>query len=280
MPRERASALRGHDRARDDHRRRHDRACARDGCRGRLQDRGRRRRETRVRRVGRRAAAGRRRQRAAVLRPRRGHDRRAGGAAGMTNLPEENTLGVVVGKARDAVGATARRLGRAASAHRASLGTAFLGLGAAIIVGVRGVYGAIRFGAQWDGYPEPWAALAAWIVLVTVLVAAIVMVRVAGDRLPDWMFGLVLTGLAAAVALDVIAARELHDIGRTATAALTAGRALRVGVTLRGSRESLAAAAVLGLARAAVVFFNAPVGSGSDGDWSAAEIVAIALTVR
>lgn len=197
----------------------------------------------------------------------------------MTSLPEENTLGVVVGKAKSAVGATARRLGRAASAHRASLGTAFLGLGAAVIVGVRAIYGVIRFGAQWEVVPEPWAALAAWIVLVTVLVAAIAMVRVAGDRLPDWMFGLFLAGLAGAVALDVIAVWELQDIGRYATAGLTAGVALLLVVTLRGSVEILASAAVLAIALAALVFFNAPVGIETDPDWIATQIAAIATSV-
>ena len=131
------------------------------------------------------------------------------------SAPEENTLGVVVGNARRAVGKTARRLGRA-TAHRASLGTAFLGLGAAILVGLRAVYGASWFIGLWGRgvYPQPLAALSAWIVLGAVIIGAIVTSRVIGDRLPDWMFGLFLTGLLVAVALDVISVWELHDIGR------------------------------------------------------------------
>ena len=58
------------------------------------------------------------------------------------------------------------------------------------------------------------------------IIGAIVTSRVIGDRLPDWMFGLFLTGLLVAVALDVIAVWDLHDIGRDATAALAAGMTL------------------------------------------------------
>lgn len=193
--------------------------------------------------------------------------------------PEENTLGVVVGNARRAVQSTARRFSRAATAHRASLGTAFLGLGAVIVVGLRAVYGLIWFAAQWEVYPEPFAALAAWIVLAAVLIGAIVMSRVSGDRLPDWMFGLFLAGLTIAFALDVIAIWDLHSIGGHATAALTAGMALLVLVALRGRIEILAAAAVLGLALILVVFFDAPVGAFGDADWVATQVTAVAGAV-
>jgi len=194
------------------------------------------------------------------------------------SAPEENTLGVVVGNARRAVGKTARRIGRA-SAHRASLGTAFLGLGAAILVGLRAIYGASWFVALWGVYPQPLAAAAAWIVLGAVIVGAIVTSRVIGDRLPDWMFGLFLTGLLVAVALDVIAVWPLHDIGRNATAALAAGMTLLVVVTLRGRSEILIAAGVLGLGLAICMFFDAPALSDITVDWIAPQITAIASAV-
>jgi hypothetical protein len=194
------------------------------------------------------------------------------------SAPEENTLGVVVGNARRAVGKTARRIGRA-SAHRASLGTAFLGLGAAILVGLRAVYGASWFVALWNVYPQPLAAAAAWIVLGAVIVGAIVTSRVIGDRLPDWMFGLFLTGLLVAVALDVIAVWRLHDIGRNATAALAAGMTLLVVVTLRGRSEILTAAGVLGAGLAVCMFLDAPPLSEITSDWIAPQITALASAV-
>jgi hypothetical protein len=194
------------------------------------------------------------------------------------SAPEENTLGVVVGNARRAVGKTARRLGRA-SAHRASLGTAFLGLGAAILVGLRAAYGFSWFVASWlrNIYPQPLAAVAAWIVLAAVIIAAIVVSRVIGDRLPDWMFGLFLTGLLVAVALDVIAVWPLHDVGGKATAALAAGMTLLVVVTLRGRSELLFAAGALGIGLAVVMFFDAPAEITSE--WVATQVTALASSV-
>ena len=53
--------------------------------------------------------------------PGRGHHGRAGGAA-MTGIPEENTLGIVVGNAARAVSKTAKRLGQA-GIPRPSLGS-------------------------------------------------------------------------------------------------------------------------------------------------------------
>jgi hypothetical protein len=194
------------------------------------------------------------------------------------SAPEENTLGVVVGNARRAVGKTARRIGRA-SAHRASLGTAFLGLGAAILVGLRAIYGVSWFVALWGVYPQPLAAAAAWIVLGAVIVGAIVTSRMIGDRLPDWMFGLFLTGLLVAVALDVIAVWPLHDIGRNATAALAAGMTLLVVVTLRGRSEILIAAGVLGLGLAVCMFLDAPALPDITSDWIAPQITALASAV-
>jgi FtsH-binding integral membrane protein len=139
--------------------------------------------------------------------------------------PEENTLGVIVGGSRRRTTTAARRLGRTASAHRASLGTAFLGLGAAIVVALRGVYGLTLFGTQWEEYPEPFPALAAWIVLAAILVGAIVLARVTGERMPTWVFAVFLLGLAVVAALDVYAIWELRDVGTHATAALEIGRA-------------------------------------------------------
>lgn len=192
--------------------------------------------------------------------------------------PEENTLGIVVGNARRAMGNTARRFARTAT-HRASLGSAFLGLGAAILVGVRVVFGLSWFVAQWGDYLQPFAALAAWVVLVTVVVVVFSLARVIGDRLPNLTFGLFLAGLAVAVALDVIAVWDRHDLGGSGTAAFTAGVALLIVVTQRGAAEVLAAAAVLGLALAVLMFLTAEPGALTDSIWLSTQIGALATTV-
>ncbi|MEO8263238.1 MAG: hypothetical protein ABI566_11790 [Pseudolysinimonas sp.] len=200
-------------------------------------------------------------------------------SANTFSAPEENTLGVVItGAGRKRV-KQPRRSGRVAnSAHRASLGVAFLGLGAAILVGLRAIYGFSWFVALWgsDSYPKPVAALASWIVLIAVLVGAIIAARVINDRLPDWVFALFLTGLAVAVALDIIAIWDLHSIGRNATAALAAGMTLLVVVTVRGPTEILIAAGVLAAGLGVAMFLNAPAGTPIDADWIAPQVTAIA----
>ncbi|WBU38241.1 hypothetical protein [Homoserinibacter sp. YIM 151385] len=189
--------------------------------------------------------------------------------------PEENTLGVVVGNARRAMSSTARRLARASATHRASLGTRFLGLGAAVLVGLRSLYGLVVFTGSWSAYPNPWLALAAWVVLIAVLVAAFVMARVIGDRLPDWMFGLFLTGLAVAFALDMAAVWTMGDIGRYATAGLAAGMGLLIVVTIRGTAEVLIAIGALGLALALIIGLTTPLTATT----GASQITALALAV-
>jgi hypothetical protein len=198
------------------------------------------------------------------------------------SVPEENTLGVVItGKGRKRA-KQPRRSGRVAnSAHRASLGVAFLGLGAAILVVLRAVYGFSWFVAFWSGnvYPKPIAALASWIVLVAVLLGAIIATRVINDRLPDWIFSLFVTGLAVSVALDIIAIWDLHSIGQHATSSIAAGMTLLVVVAVRGPVEILVADGVLALALVVVMFLDAEPGALLDGEWLAPQLIALASAV-
>jgi len=193
---------------------------------------------------------------------------------------EENTLGVVVGRAaKRAATSTARWFTQLSPAHRASLGTAFLGIGATIVVAVRAVYGLTWFVALWPAYPVPFAALGGWIALAAVLVGAAIAARITGDRLSNGMFAVFLAGLAIAVACDLVAVWDLHDIGRSATAALTAGTALLAIVTLRGPTEVLTAAGALGIAFSVAIFFDIPPGTVPDARWIAAQLTAIAGAV-
>ena len=174
----------------------------------------------------------------------------------MTSIPEENTLGVVVGsKNRRREADATRRVIRAATPRRSSLGIGFIGIGAAVVVGLRAIYGFVWFLGLWEVYPNPYPALAAWLVLIVTLVATFVASRVIGE-LPTWIFALFLVGLAVAVALDLYAVWPLHDIGRTTTAAVTAGMGLLVVLTLRGTVEILVSAGVLGAALATAMILG------------------------
>lgn len=192
-------------------------------------------------------------------------------------IPEENTLGVVVGNAARAVSKTAKRLGRAGA--RPSLGSSFLALGADVLVVLRAVYGLSWFVALWERYPAPGAAASAWAVLILVIAGTAIASRVGGDTMPTWTFALVLAGIAATVVLDMIAVWELHDLGRTLTAATAAGAALLLVVTQRGATELLVAAGTLGLALSVAIFLNTPPGTPFDADHLAPALAAVAFTV-
>ncbi len=194
----------------------------------------------------------------------------------MTSLPEENTLGAIVGaKSQRREADATRRVIRAATPRRSSLGTGFIGIGAAVVVALRAIYGFVWFVSLWPLYPDPMPALLAWVILIATLVATFITARVIGDQLPDWAFALFLTGLAAAVVLDLVAVWPLHDIGRNATAALTAGMALLVVITLRRTRDILIAVSVLGVGLGVAMVLNTrPV-----ADDIAPQITALAFAV-
>ena len=164
--------------------------------------------------------------------------------------PEENTLGVILGKRNRAgvpAGSTAGRAMRQASARGASLGTGYLGVGASVLAALQGVYGLGMFVSHAGAYPDIMPAAAAWAVYTLALVGVAVTIATRGEQMPDWLFGTFLFALAGVVAFDLIAIWSLHDVGRYATAATSAGFGLLVALTLRRSRELLAAACALGL---------------------------------
>jgi hypothetical protein len=194
-----------------------------------------------------------------------------------TGIPEENTLGVVVAGAARAVSKTARRLGRAGA--RPTLGASFLALGADIFVVLRAVYGLSWFVVLWDRYPAPGAAATAWGILLLVIAGCVIASRLGGDRMPNGVFALVLAGIAATVALDLVAVWDLHDLGRTLTAATAAGAALLLVVTQRGATELLVAAGVLGIVLAGAMFAGTPPGTPIDADRLAPQVAAVAFAV-
>ena len=77
----------------------------------------------------------------------------------MTSLPEENTLGAIVGaKSQRREADATRRVIRTATPRRSSLGTGFIGIGAAVVVALRAIYGFVWFVSLWPTYPDPMPA--------------------------------------------------------------------------------------------------------------------------
>jgi len=164
--------------------------------------------------------------------------------------PEENTLGVIVGKSNRVgvpAGSTAGRAMRQASARGASLGTGYLGVGASLLAALQAIYGIARFVSHAGDYPNILPAALAWAVYALTLIGVATTIATRGEQMPDWLFCTFLIGLAGVVAFDLIAIWSLHDIGRYATAAASAGFGLLAALTLRRSRELLAVASILGM---------------------------------
>ena len=80
----------------------------------------------------------------------------------MSFLPNENTLGVTI-VPKGARASVRRGLRAVENQHRASLGTAFIGGGAAIVAALSAIYNFAWFVALWPTYENPVPALVSWI---------------------------------------------------------------------------------------------------------------------
>ncbi len=173
--------------------------------------------------------------------------------------PEENTLGVILGKRNRAgvpAGSTAGRAMRQASARGASLGTGYLGIGASVLAALQGAYGLGMFVSHAGDYPDIVPAAAAWVVYALALSGVAATIATRGEQMPDWLFATFLLALAGVVALDLIAIWPLHDVGRYSTAASSAGFGLLAALTLRRRRELFAAVSTLGIVLVVAVLLS------------------------
>jgi hypothetical protein len=192
--------------------------------------------------------------------------------------PEENTLGIILGRRNRGgvpAGSTAGRAMRQASARGASLGTGYVGIGATVLASLQGLYGIGMFVLHLPDYPNVLPVAAAWVIYAIAIAAVTVAISARGERMPDWMFGAFLLCLTAVVALDLVAIWPLHDVGAFATASISAGFGLLAALTLRRAREILGAAALLGLALVAAILLTTKL----DALTTPAQIIAVAVAV-
>jgi hypothetical protein len=176
---------------------------------------------------------------------------KAGGDTPPEDVLEENTLGSVPG-AEKKRGKDRKRTGRFGSSHiieehAGSLGTGLLGVGAMFVAVTLALFSLTRFVLLWSVYPMPLAAAGAWLLFALLLVAVGVVIRQNDDRLPDWMFIVLVSGFAVVIALDLIAVWPLQDVAGTASAAVAAGSGLVAVVAVRTARELWIAAGTVGL---------------------------------
>ncbi len=192
--------------------------------------------------------------------------------SGRYTPPEETTLGGLV---RPAGARSSTRRGTPTSTHASALGSGFLGLGVAIIAALQSMLGIALFLVRAPEYPSLLPVVAAWLLLMVTFLGLTITISASGERLPDWLYGVFLSSLAAVVWLDFVAIAPLGDIGRYATASVSAGFVLLIIVTLRARWEVLVATGLLGVAFIAAIVVTTPLTPVT----IPAQVVAVALAI-
>jgi len=172
------------------------------------------------------------------------------------NLPDESTLG---GSVRPAGARSSTRRGSPTSTHASALGSGFLGIGLAIIAALQSMLGIALFMSRAAEYPSLLPVIGAWLLLMVTFFGLSITISATGERLPDWLYFFFLTALAAVVWLDFIAIAPLDDVGRHATASISAGFVLLIIVTLRPQWEVLLATGALAIAFIAAILLTTPI---------------------
>jgi hypothetical protein len=193
--------------------------------------------------------------------------------------PDENTLGVIVGKRSRRTGlpntSAAGRAVHQASAPGASLGTGYLGVGAGVIAGVQALFGLSLFIWNISSYPNLMPIVVSWFIYIASLAGVAVALATRGERMSGLLFGAFLTAQACVVALDFIAIWPLHDVAAYATASVSVGFALLIAVTLRRAVEMLIAAGLLAATFITAILLTTPLTS----DTLPAQISVVALAI-
>ena len=171
--------------------------------------------------------------------------------------PEENTLGVVISGPLQSTPADARAVVRA-NARGATLGTAYLGLGAGVLCSIEAVYGLAIFASNLSSYPDLVPVVLSWVLFIGAFATVSLSLATRGERFPTWMFLCYLAALAGVVALDFVAIWPLQDVGRYATSSVSAGFGLLLAVTLRPPRQVFIASIALLLSFAAAIALTVP----------------------
>lgn len=174
--------------------------------------------------------------------------------------PEENTLGTPIGKRgrpRPNQSPTARAL-RRAGASGTSLGTGYLGVGLGIIAATLSVLIFTSFLMHQDTYGDRIPVYLAWLLQAVSFAVVVITIIIVGERMPHWLFAILLTAIAGVIALDFIAIWQLGNIGANATASIAASLALLLAVTLRRIIELVIASSLVVAAFVVAIAVSTP----------------------
>ncbi|MGW8432482.1 hypothetical protein ACWGJ9_15455 [Curtobacterium citreum] len=154
---------------------------------------------------------------------------------------------------------TGARSLRQAAKPGASLGTGYLGLGAAVLAAIQAVAGIALFLVHAPGLSNPWLPAAAWALYLLAAVCVCLSLMTYGERLTGTAFALICVVLACVVTLDFVGIFPEHDLARTASASVAAGFALLPIASLRPAKEVGTAIVVLGAAFVAMAVTSTPI---------------------
>ncbi|AMM21219.1 hypothetical protein AX769_15095 [Frondihabitans sp. PAMC 28766] len=175
---------------------------------------------------------------------------------------DENTLGVPRHR-RAARGlptsSTGARSLRQAQQAGATLGTGYLGMGAAAVTALQAIYGLIFFLVHLSAYPVAAPAIVAWLIYLAVFIGVVTLVAIQGERLTGTVMIVVCAALAVVVVLDFVAIWPLHNVGAYATASISVGFGLLPLITLRPARELVIATSVLFVMFVVAVILTTPI---------------------
>jgi hypothetical protein len=151
-----------------------------------------------------------------------------------------------------------RRASARARSERGTLGTAHLGIGAAVLCAVEALYGLAVFGLHWNDYPDPLPIIAGWLLFLATFAAAIITLSTLGSRLPSWAFGVFVLLLGTALALDFVAIWPMGNVGKYATVSVSASFGLLLTIILVGRVQALVAASALAVAFVTAIVMSTP----------------------
>ncbi|ROQ41355.1 hypothetical protein EDF46_0732 [Frondihabitans sp. PhB188] len=175
---------------------------------------------------------------------------------------DENTLGVPRHRRAPRglpTSSTGARSLRQAQQAGATLGTGYLGMGAAAVAAVQAIYGLIFFLVHLSQYPVAAPAIVAWLIYLAAFIGSVTLVAIQGERLTGPVMVIICAALLVVVILDFVAIWKLHNVGAYATASVAVGFGLLPLVTLRPARELVIATAALFVLLVAAVVLTTPI---------------------
>ncbi|HWK19422.1 MAG TPA: hypothetical protein VNR37_01465 [Microbacteriaceae bacterium] len=144
---------------------------------------------------------------------------------------------------------------RASGRRHAAIGTRRLWLGTTIILAFQIVFNFANTIERLDVYRDIVPVFTGWAVLIVVDAAIVVVTRVLGEHLPNWLFALWYSALALVIALDLTASWGAPNPADTLTVGLSASLSLVLALVTRSTLQIFLSAVGLAVGTAVAWIF-------------------------